>query len=34
MIRRQHQTSAPSGNTAARAIVASIAQYVISVQTK
>jgi hypothetical protein len=33
-IRRQHQTSAPSGITEARGIVASIAQYVISVQTK
>jgi hypothetical protein len=33
-IRRQHQTSAPSGNTVARGIVASIAQYIISVQTK
>ena len=33
-IKSQHQTSAPSGDTVARGIVASIAQYVISVQTK
>ncbi len=33
-IRRQHQTSAPSGIIEARGIVASIAEYVISVQTK
>jgi hypothetical protein len=33
-IRRQHQTSAASGNIEARGIVASIADYVISVQTK
>lgn len=33
-IRRQHQTSAPSGNAEARGIVASIAEYVISLQTK
>jgi hypothetical protein len=33
-IRRQHQTSAPSGYAEARGIVASIAEYVISLQTK
>lgn len=33
-IRWQHQTSAPSGAVEARGIVASIADYVISVQTK
>jgi hypothetical protein len=33
-IRRQHQTSAASGNIEARGIVASIAEYVMSVQTK
>ena len=33
-IRRQHQTSAPSGVAEARGIVASIAEYVISLQTK
>ncbi len=33
-IRRQYQTSTGSGNTAARGIVASIAEYVMSVQTK
>ena len=33
-IRRQHQTSGPSGNAEARGIVVSIAEYVISVQSK
>ncbi len=33
-IRRQHQTSVPSGVIEARGIVASIAEYIISVQTK
>ncbi|HVN85823.1 MAG TPA: cytochrome c [Candidatus Binatia bacterium] len=33
-IRSQHQTSIPTGNAEARGIVASIAEYVISVQTK
>jgi hypothetical protein len=33
-IRRKHQTSAPSGNAEARGIVVSIAEYVISLQTK
>ena len=33
-IRRQHQTSVPTGNAEARGIVASIAEYVISVQTE
>ena len=33
-IRRKHQTSAPSGNAEARGIVVSIADYVISLQTK
>ncbi len=33
-IRRQHQTSAPSGYAEGRGIVASIAEYVISVQNK
>ena len=33
-IRRQHQTSAPSGNAEARGIVVSIAEYVISLQSK
>ena len=33
-LRRQHQTSGASGNIEARGIVASIADYVISVQTK
>ena len=33
-IRRQHQTSVPSGIAEARGIVASIAEYVISLQTK
>jgi mono/diheme cytochrome c family protein len=33
-IRRQHQTSTASGSAEARGIVASIAEYVISVQTK
>ncbi len=33
-IRRQHQTSRPSGVIEARGIVASIAEYVMSVQSK
>ena len=33
-IRRKHQTSFPSGYAEARGIVASIAEYVISLQTK
>jgi hypothetical protein len=33
-IRRKHQTSASSGNAEARGIVVSIAEYVISLQTK
>lgn len=33
-IRRQHQTSAPSGIVEARGIVASIAEYIISLQSK
>ena len=33
-IRRQHQTSIPSGNAEARGIVVFIAEYVISLQTK
>jgi hypothetical protein len=33
-IRRQHQTSGPSNNAEARGIVVSIAEYVMSVQTK
>ena len=33
-IRRKHQTSVASGNAAARGIVVSIAEYVISLQTK
>jgi len=33
-IRRKHQTSGPSGNAEARGIVVSIAEYVISVQSK
>ena len=33
-IRRKHQTSIPSGNAEARGIVVSIAEYVISLQTK
>jgi mono/diheme cytochrome c family protein len=33
-IRRQHQMPGPSGDAVARGIVASIADYVISVQTK
>ncbi len=33
-IRRQHQTSVPSGVIEARGIVASIAEYIISVQSK
>ncbi len=33
-IRSQHQTSVPTGTAEARGIVASIADYVISVQTK
>ena len=33
-IRQQYQTSIPTGNAEARGIVASIAQYIISVQTK
>ena len=33
-VRTQHQMSAPSGDAVARGIVASIADYIISVQTK
>ena len=33
-IRSQHQTSVPAGNAVARGIVASIADYIITVQTK
>jgi len=33
-IRRKHRTSGPSGNAEARGIVVSIAEYVISVQSK
>jgi hypothetical protein len=33
-IRKQHRTSVPTGELEARGIVASIAEYVISVQTK